>query len=94
MAVPNERFSEKHIRRSYTRRFEALSETKLTKGAWRPAAGDWKEWLVQAVNAAWQQSVAQKQLTFDGFVKAALKQTRSTKLRLHKFDVILVDEVN
>jgi hypothetical protein len=93
MAQPDDEFRDKHVRRNYIRRFEALSETKASQGAWRPTTAQWREWLVLAVNATWQQSVVQKKLTFDGFVKAALKQTRSTKMRLHKYDIILVDEV-
>ena len=94
MTVADDIFKQSHIRFNYVRRWEALKEENASPTtAWRPSDDTWQHWLIEAVNAAWKQSVLQKKLTFDGFVKAALKQTRSTRIRLHKFDCVLVDEV-
>ncbi|EDQ88113.1 uncharacterized protein MONBRDRAFT_9413 [Monosiga brevicollis MX1] len=94
MVIPDEEFTARHMRPVYQRRWNRLAtgdERAKTKG-FKPSDDQWQAWLIRAVNVAWQQSLALKELTFDGFIKAALKNSRSTKLRLHKFDCILVDE--
>jgi hypothetical protein len=101
MRLPDPEFKEQHLRGQLQRAAASLlageDDPSRPRGRpkkdWRPSGAEFPSWAVRVVNSAWQQCLLKKQLTFDGYIKAALGQTRSTRIRLHKYDCILVDEV-